>query len=117
MDISQELLDLIFTEPDNALKHITDVRIENGLSEKETFIDLVDEGFLVDDGEYAAIPYGNKGYIIIHKGSQMERLCKTELTARKYIKELKKNVEMTPAKIEKDVESFISKGGISNLSC
>ena len=27
------------------------------------------------------------------------------------IKELKKNVEMTPAKIEKDVESFISKGG------
>ena len=47
------------------------------------------EGFIL--GEYAAVPYGNKGYIIIHKGSQMERLCRTETTAKKYINELKKN--------------------------
>jgi hypothetical protein len=47
------------------------------------------EGFIV--GDYAAIPYGKKGYIIIHNGSQMEKLCRTELTAKKYINELKKN--------------------------
>lgn len=39
--------------------------------------------------EYAAIPYG-KQYLIIHNGQQLERLCKTEATARKYITDLKK---------------------------
>ena len=49
------------------------------------------DGFLVGkDGEYAAIPYGNKGFIIIHNGQQLERLCRTEETARKYINDLKK---------------------------
>lgn len=46
------------------------------------------EGFILDD--FAVIPYGSKGYIIIYKGSQMERLCRTEETARKYVNELKK---------------------------
>jgi hydrogenase maturation factor len=50
----------------------------------------MNEGFLVGkNGEYAAIPYG-KQYIIIHKGSQMEKVCRTEGSARKYIDALKK---------------------------
>lgn len=44
-------------------------------------------GFLINDGEYACVPYGKKGYIIIHQGGQLERLCKTEKSARNYIKE------------------------------
>jgi len=48
------------------------------------------EGFIINDGEYAAIPYGKKGYVIIHKGSQMEKVCRTEGSARKYINELKR---------------------------
>jgi len=48
------------------------------------------EGFLVSGGEYAAIPYGNKGYIIIHNGWQLEKLCRTEGSARKYINDHKK---------------------------
>lgn len=35
--------------------------------------------------EYAAIPYGNAGYIIIHNGQQLEKVCRTEASARKYI--------------------------------
>lgn len=46
------------------------------------------EGFLVGK-DYAAIPYGNQ-YLIIHKGAQMEKLCRTEASARKYIEDLKK---------------------------
>jgi hypothetical protein len=52
---------------------------------------LMKTGFIINKGEYCAVPFGNKGYIIIHQGSQMERLCRTEATARKYIKELMKN--------------------------
>lgn len=48
------------------------------------------KGFVVDDGKYACIPYGNN-YIIIHNGQQLEKLCKTETTARKYIADHKKN--------------------------
>ena len=47
------------------------------------------EGFLVNNGEYAAIPYGN-GYLIIHNGQQLERVCRTESSARKYINDHKK---------------------------
>jgi len=47
------------------------------------------EGFLVNKGEYAAIPYFNQ-YLIIHNGQQLERVCKTESSARKYINEHKK---------------------------
>jgi len=46
------------------------------------------EGFLV--GEYAAVPFGKKGFIIIHNGQQLEKLCRTESSARKYIADDKK---------------------------
>jgi hypothetical protein len=42
------------------------------------------EGFLVNKGEYAAIPYCNQ-YLIIHNGQQLEKVCRTEGSARKYI--------------------------------
>jgi hypothetical protein len=49
------------------------------------------EGFTVGkDMEYAAIPYGKKGYIIIHKGQQLEKICRTEASARKFIDDHKK---------------------------
>ena len=48
------------------------------------------EGFLVSGGEYACIPFANKGYIIIHNGQQLEKLCRTESSARKYITDHKK---------------------------
>ena len=48
------------------------------------------EGFLINKGEYAAVPYGNPGYIIIHNGQQLEKLCRTESSARKYIADHKK---------------------------
>lgn len=43
------------------------------------------EGFTMFKDTYAAIPYANKGYIIIHNGQQLEKLCRTESSARKYI--------------------------------
>jgi hypothetical protein len=52
------------------------------------------EGFLVSGGEYAAIPCGKKGYIIIHNGQQLEKLCRTESSARKYITDHKKGVSL-----------------------
>jgi hypothetical protein len=48
-------------------------------------------GFMLNEGEYAAIPYANSGYIIIHNGQQLEKLCRTESSARKYISDHKKN--------------------------
>jgi hypothetical protein len=48
------------------------------------------EGFLINKGEYAAVPYGNSGYIIIHNGQQLEKLCRTEGSARNYIQLHKK---------------------------
>lgn len=49
------------------------------------------EGFVVGkNAEYAAIPYGKKGYIIIHNGQQLEKICRTESSARKYINDHKK---------------------------
>jgi len=48
------------------------------------------KGFLIDNGVYAAVPFVN-GYIIIHNGQQLEKLCRTESSARKYITEHKKN--------------------------
>jgi hypothetical protein len=50
------------------------------------------EGFLINKGEYAAVPYGNSGYIIIHNGQQLEKLCRTESSAKKYINEHKKSL-------------------------
>jgi hypothetical protein len=45
------------------------------------------EGFLINKGEYAAVPYGNSGYIVLHNGQQLEKVCRTEGSARKYITE------------------------------
>jgi len=39
---------------------------------------------------YAAVPYRNQGYIIIHNGQQLEKLCRTESSARKYINDHRK---------------------------
>ena len=47
------------------------------------------KGFLINNGEYAAVPYVN-GYIILHNGQQLEKLCRTESSARKYISDHKK---------------------------
>ena len=44
--------------------------------------------------QYCAVPYGNKGYIIIHNGQQLEKLCRTESSARKYITDHKKGVSL-----------------------
>lgn len=43
------------------------------------------EGFIIGDGEYAAIPFG-KQLMIIYQGHQL-KVCKTEQSARKYIKD------------------------------
>ena len=48
------------------------------------------DGFLINKGEYSAVPYGNSGYIILHNGQQLEKLCRTESSARKYISDHKK---------------------------
>jgi hypothetical protein len=47
------------------------------------------EGFTMFKDTYAAIPYGNQ-YLIIHNGLQLEKLCRTESSARKYITDHKK---------------------------
>jgi hypothetical protein len=49
------------------------------------------KGFLIDNGVYAAVPYVN-GYLIIHNGQQLEKLCRTEGSARKYIADHKKSL-------------------------
>jgi len=48
------------------------------------------QGFTMYKDAYAAIPYANKGYIIIHNGQQLEKVCRTESSARKYIEAHKK---------------------------
>ena len=47
------------------------------------------KGFLINKGEYAAVAYGNQ-FLIIHNGKQLEKLCRTESSARKYINDHKK---------------------------
>jgi hypothetical protein len=60
------------------------------------------EGFIVGKGDdlYAAVPYGNAGYLIIHQGQQLEKLCRTESSARKYISDLKKGKSVAQLPIE-----------------
>jgi hypothetical protein len=58
------------------------------------------EGFTMYKDEYAAIPYGNAGYIIIHNGQQLEKLCRTESSARKYISDLKKGKSVAQLPID-----------------
>ena len=47
------------------------------------------DGFLINKGEYATVPYGNQ-FLVIHNGQQLEKLCRTESSARKYISDHKK---------------------------
>jgi hypothetical protein len=47
------------------------------------------EGFTMFKDTYAAIPLGNQ-YLIIHNGQQLEKLCRTESSARKYITDHRK---------------------------
>lgn len=47
------------------------------------------EGFLIDKGVYAALAYGNQ-FLVIYNGKQLEKLCRTEGSARKYIKDHQK---------------------------
>jgi hypothetical protein len=49
------------------------------------------KGFLIDNGVYAAVPFVN-GYIILHNGQQLEKLCRTESSAKKYIADHKKSL-------------------------
>jgi hypothetical protein len=59
------------------------------------------EGFTVGkNDEYAAIPYGKKGYIIIHQGQQLEKVCRTESSARKYISDHKKGKSVAQLPID-----------------
>ena len=58
------------------------------------------EGFTMFKDTYAAVPYGNKGYIIIHNGQQLEKLCRTESSARKYITDHKKGKSVAKLPID-----------------
>jgi len=58
----------------------------------------IKSGFLVSGGEYAAVPFVN-GYIIIHNGQQLEKLCRTESSARKYINEHRKSKSVAKLQI------------------
>jgi hypothetical protein len=49
------------------------------------------KGFLINNGVYAAVPFVN-GYLIIHNGQQLEKLCRTESSAKKYIADHKKSL-------------------------
>ena len=60
---------------------------------KPTWSNILDanpgpKGFIVDDGVFAAIPYGNQ-LMVIHNGEQV-KLCRNAETARKHIKKLQK---------------------------
>lgn len=58
------------------------------------------EGFTMFKDTYAAVPYGNKGYIIIHNGQQLEKLCRTESSARKFITDHKKGKSVAKLPID-----------------
>ncbi len=48
----------------------------------------MNEGFLIDKGVYAAVPFGGQ-LMILYDGQQL-KLCRTESSARKYIIDHKK---------------------------
>ena len=56
------------------------------------------EGFLVNKGEYAAIPFGGQ-LMILHDGQQL-KLCRTESSARNYIDSLRKGKSVAQLPIE-----------------
>ncbi len=56
------------------------------------------KGFLINKGEYATVPYGNQ-FLVIHNGQQLEKLCRTESSARKYINEHRKSKSVAKLQI------------------
>lgn len=48
------------------------------------------EGFIIGNGEYAAVPFGKKQLMIIHNGKQLD-VVNTQLQAKNYIKQHKKS--------------------------
>lgn len=57
------------------------------------------EGFTMFNDTYAAIPYGNQ-YLIIHNGQQLEKLCRTESSVRKYITDHKNGKSMAKLPVD-----------------
>ena len=57
------------------------------------------EGFTMFRDEYAAIPYG-KQYLIIHNGQQLDKVCRTEASARKFITDHKKGKSMAKLPVD-----------------
>ena len=47
------------------------------------------EGFILGEGTYAAIPFGNQ-LMVIYNGQQL-KVCRTEQSARNFIAKHKKN--------------------------
>jgi hypothetical protein len=58
------------------------------------------KGFKMYKDTYAAIPYGNLEYIIIHNGQQLEKLCRTEDSARKYINAHRKSQSISQLPVD-----------------
>jgi len=58
----------------------------------------MNEGFLIDKGVYAAIPFGGQ-LMILHDGQQL-KLCRTESSAKKYIADHKKSLTQGQLPIE-----------------
>lgn len=57
------------------------------------------EGFTMYNDTYAAIPYGNQ-YLIIHNGQQLDKVCRTEASARKFITDHKKGKSVAKLPID-----------------
>jgi hypothetical protein len=51
------------------------------------------EGFIINKGDYAAVPFGKSQLMIIHNGQQL-KVCRTEASARKFIDDHKKGKSM-----------------------
>ena len=58
----------------------------------------MNEGFLIDKGVYAAVPFGGQ-LMILHDGQQL-KLCRTESSARNYIDSLRKGKSVAELPIE-----------------
>jgi len=57
------------------------------------------EGFVIGNGEYAAVPYG-KYLLVIHNGYQLPKVCRTESSARKYISDHRKGKNIAKLPID-----------------
>lgn len=57
------------------------------------------EGFIIGNGDYSAIPFGNQ-LMIIYKGEQL-KVCRTEQSARSFISDHKKQILKSSTPIKK----------------